>query len=120
MRKSILTGALALAFTSAAAISHPGGGPGGGMGGGPPMSPPGQMGGGMGTSGYAHDIASQRGQFGRDFADQQHLTSDQYRAQAEQHRADALAMAQAARSGAPIPASAAGRIHKALQQDMQA
>lgn len=120
MRKFIVAGTLVLALASTAAIARPGGGPGAGIGAGPPITPPGQMGGGMNTSNHAQDIASQRGQFGRDFADQQRLTSDQYRAQAAQHRADALALAQAARSGAPIPANAAGRIRMALQQDIQA
>lgn len=97
-----------------------GGGPGGGMGAGPPMTPPGQMGAGMGTPGYASDIASQRGQFGRDFAEQQRLQAQQYRAQAEQRRAEALAYAQAARSGRPLPANAAGKIRSALKADIDA
>jgi hypothetical protein len=84
------------------------------------MTPPGQLGGGFGTSTYAHDIASQHGQFGRDFAAQQHLTAQQYQALAAQHRADALALAQAARSGARIPANAGPRIREALKQDIDA
>jgi len=130
MRRSLLTGACAL-MLSAAALAHPGGGPpggvgggpGGGMGAGPPITPPGQMGLGAGTPDLAHDIASQQGQFGRDFAQQQqqrHLTAQQYQALAAQHRADALALAQAGRSGATIPASAGPRIRLALQQDIDA
>lgn len=127
MTRTILITALA---TAALAIATPGfaqgqsgghgGGPGGGAGAGPPMTPPGSYGAGAGAADYAHGIASQQGQFGRDFAAQQKLTADQYRVQAAQHRADALALAQAARSGAHIPASAAGRIRAALKADIQA
>jgi len=119
MRKLILCTAGAM-LCAAAATAHPGGGPGGGMGAGPPMSPPGQAGMGAGTADLAHGIGSQQGQFGRDFAAQQHLSPDQYRVMAAQHRRDALALAQAARSGANIPASAGPRIRLALQQDMEA
>ena len=110
MRKSILTAACALVLASTAAIAQhgPPGGFGGGMGAGPPMTPPGQMGGiggPGGASGYASDIASQRGQFGRDFAAQQQLTAQQYQQQAAQHRADAMVLAQAARAGR-VPANA--------------
>lgn len=127
MRKAILTGAAAL-LVSTASIAHPGGGPGGagpggGMGAGPPMTPPGQMGLGAGTADYAHGLASQQGQFGRDLAQQQqerHLTAEQYRSQAAQHRADAVALAQAARSGARLPSNAGPRIRLALQQDIDA
>jgi hypothetical protein len=125
MRKSILTSACALALASTAAIAQhgPPSGVGGGMGAGPPMTPPGQMGGIGGPGGasdYARDIASQRGQFGRDFAAQQRLTAQQYQQQAAQHRADALALAQAARSGARLPANAGPRIRDALKQDIDA
>ena len=97
-----------------------GGGPGSGMGAGPPMTPPGSYGAGAGAADYARGIASQQGQFGRDFGAQQRLTADQYRAIAAQHRADALVLAQAARNGAHIPDSAAGRIREALKADMEA
>ena len=123
MRRTILTTSIAcvaLAFAGPALAQGHGGGPGGGQGAGPPMTPPGQSGGGFGTSNAARDIADQRGQFGRDFAQQQHLTAAQYQAQAQQHRADALALAQAARNGDRIPASAAGRIRTALADDIDA
>jgi hypothetical protein len=126
MRKSIMTAIAFFALTATPAIAQhgpppgAGGGPGGGMGAGPPMTPPGQMGGGMGTSDFAHGIASQRGQFGRDFAVQQHLTPQQYQALARQHRAEALAIAQAARNGARLPANAGPRIREALKQDIDA
>jgi hypothetical protein len=127
MTRKILISALATVAiaASAPALAHPGGGPGGGggpgAGAGQPMTPPGSLGGGFGTSTYARDnVASSQGQFGRDFAAQQKLTADQYRALAAQHRADALVLAQAARAGANIPASAAGRIREALKADIQA
>jgi hypothetical protein len=75
---------------------------------------------GPGTADLAHGIASQQGQFGRDFAQQQHLTAAQYQAMAAQHRADALALAQAARAGANIPANAGPRIKQALKLDIDA
>jgi len=77
-------------------------------------------GGGPGTADLAHDIASQQGQFGRDFAAQQHLSSSELQAMAAQHRADALALAQAARAGANIPANVGPRIKLALTQDIDA
>ena len=79
MRKELLTVAAfaILASPSVGVAQGRGGGPGGGQGAGPPMSPPGQMGGGIGTRDLARDIANQRGQFGRDFADQQRLTAQQ-------------------------------------------
>lgn len=124
MRKAILTGASALMLSATAAIAQhgppPGVGPGGGMGAGPPISPPGLAGMGQGTADLAHGIASQQGQFGRDFAAEQHLSSAQLQQQATQHRSDALALAQAARSGAHIPANAAPRVKLALQQDIDA
>lgn len=130
MRKPILTSACALLLASTAAMaqhgppSGVGGGPGGGMGMGPPMTPPGQMMGGTGgpggASAYAHDLASQQGQFGRDFASQRRLTAQQYQQQAAQRRADALVLANAARRGAHIPANAGPRIREALKQDIDA
>jgi hypothetical protein len=130
MRKPFLTAACGfaiIAFATAATAQHAGGsgGMGGGMsamgqsmGAGPPISPPGQMG-GMGASGRAGDIASQRGQFGRDFVAQQHLTPTEYQAQAQQRRADALAIAKAARSGATLPKGTDARIREALRNDME-
>jgi len=124
MRKAILTAASALVFAATAAVAQhgppAGAGPGGGMGAGPPISPPGLAGMGQGTSDLARDIASQRGQFGRDFAEQQRLTHAQLQQQATQHRADAMALAQAARAGANIPANAGPRIKTALRFDIDA
>ena len=130
MRKGLMTatcGFAFLGFATAAAAQHGGGGSGGmgngggmgqGMGGGPPISPPGQMG-GMGASGRAGDIASQRGQFGRDFAAQQQLTAAEYYAQAQQRRTDAMTLARAARSGAAMPKGTDARIREALKEDME-
>jgi len=122
MRKAILTGAWALMISATAAVAQhgppAGAGPGSGMGAGPPISPPGLAGGGSGTADLARDIASQQGQFGRDFAAQQHLTAAQYQAMAAQHRADAMALARAARAGANIPANVGPRIKLALTQDI--
>ena len=90
------------------------------MGAGPPITPPGQMGGGMSTRDAARGIADQRGQFGRDFANQQRLTPDQLRAQAQQRRTQAMTMAQAVRGGADLPDSAAARIRAAMKDDIEA
>jgi hypothetical protein len=126
MRKSVLTGAFALVL-STAAMAHPGGGggPGGGMGAGPPITPPGQMGAGRGTADFAHDIASQQGQFGRDFASQQHLSAQerqqvaqQYQQMAQQRRANAMQLAQLARQGATFPPNASAKIRDALNEDI--
>lgn len=97
------------------------------MGGGPPMSPPGLAGGGMGTSDLARGIASQKGQFGRDFAARQKMSAEErramaaeYQAQAQQRRADAMVWAQAARSGQQLPANASRDIRAAMKADMEA
>lgn len=125
MRKQLLAAVACLALASAGTALAQGrgggaGGAGAGMGAGPPISPPGLSGGGMGTRDLARGIADQRGQFGRDFAAQQHLTANELRAQAQQHRADAMAMAQAVRGGADLPESAAARIRAALKADIEA
>lgn len=127
MRKQLLVavGCLALATTGAALAQGRGGGAGGaglgmGRGAGPPISPPGLAGGGMGTRDLANDIATQRGQFGRDFAAGQHMTAAERQAMAQQHRADAMAMARAVQGGADLPDSAAGRIREALRFDIDA
>ena len=127
MRKLALTGALALMVTPAAVLAQhgpPGGFP-GGMGAGPPMTPPGSYGGGPGTADYAHGIAAQQGQFGRDFAAQQHLTAQerqqlaaQYQQAAQARRANAMQMAALARQGAAFPANASGKIRGALSDDI--
>jgi len=124
MRKAIFTGAMTLMLSATAALAQhgppAGAGPGGGLGAGPPISPPGLAGMGQGTSDLARGIASQQGQFGRDFAAQQHLSSAELQAQAAQHRADAMVLAQAARAGGNIPASAGPRIKTALRFDIDA
>lgn len=136
MRKTLMIGtALAVLVTTPALAQGrggppagvPGGGPGGGMGAGPPMTPPGQMGLGAGTADYARGtIANQRGQFGRDLANQQRLTPEERRQRAEQfrvmgmqHRQQALELAAAVRAGAPLPPHAAERIRQALENDLQ-
>jgi len=102
---------------------------GGGNGNGPPMSPPGQMG-GAGSSDRAGDIAGQRGDFGRQFGQEQRMTAAQraeqtrmnvnnYRGQSEQRRAQALQYAQAARGNADLPAKASKEIRSALKSDME-
>ena len=64
-----------------------GGGPGGGMGAGPPISPPGHsVRGDHGASDAARDIASQRGQFGRDFAADRRMTPEQRQAFVQERR----------------------------------
>jgi hypothetical protein len=132
-RKLILSavGCLALAVTAPALAQgnsggH-GGGPGGGMGAGPPISPPGQAGGGMGTSDLGRGLGSQHGQFGRDFANQQHLTSEQrqqlaleYQQAAQARRANATQLAVLARQGASFPADASTKIRGALKEDIDA
>ena len=127
MRKSMLAGAMALALGSTAALAQhgpPGGFP-GGMGAGPPITPPGSYGAGAGAADYAHGIASQQGQFGRDFADQQHLTPQQrqelalqYQQAAQARRANAMQLAAMARQGAPFPANASAKIRSALSDDI--
>lgn len=131
MRKTLLIVAAISALAASPAISQgrsggAGGGPGGGAGAGPPISPPG-VSGGHGASDAARDIASQRGAFGREFGAQQHLTAEerrlqavQYQALAAQRKADALAYAQAARSGRPLPANSARDIRAALKADIEA
>lgn len=127
MRKSILVSTLALVIGSTAALAQhgpPGGFP-GGMGAGPPITPPGSLGGGPGTSDLAHGIASQQGQFGRDFASQQHLTAQerqqlalQNQQLAQQRRANAMQLAALARQGATFPANASAKIRTALKEDI--
>lgn len=126
MRKQLFVAVGCIAMASSAVVlaqgrgGGAGGGRGSGMGAGPPITAPGQMGGGMGTRDLARDIANQRGQFGRDFAEQQRLTATERQAVAQQHRADAMAMAHAVRGGADLPESAAGRIRSALKADIDA
>lgn len=117
-------GCLALASAAAGLAQGRGGGqgsgPGGGMGAGPPITPPGQMGGGMGTRDIARGLGSQQGQFGRDLAARQQLTTEERRVQAMRNRANAMALAQSVRRGADLPESAAGRIREAMKEDIAA
>jgi hypothetical protein len=117
-----------------------GGPPGGGQGAGPPMTPPGQAGAGAGTADIARDLGPQRGQFGRDLADEQRLMTgerqeqrltaderreraEEFRARGESQRAEALelarALAEAERRGDRIPPNAAERLRGALDADLQ-
>ena len=96
-----------------------GGGFGGGMGAGPPINPPGHS--SMdtrGASGSASDIASQRGAFGREFAEKQQMSAQEYRSLAQERRSLAMQYAQAARSGRNLPENADREIRKALMQDI--
>lgn len=117
---SILIAGPALAQGRGGGAGGAGGGLGVGRGAGPPISAPGLAGGGMGTRDLARGIADQQGQFGRDFAAQQHLTATERQAMAQQHRSDAMALAQAVQGGAHLPDSAAGRIRTALKEDIDA
>lgn len=89
-----------------------------GAGNGPPITPPGLS--TLDPRDAARDIASQRGQFGRDFAELQKRSPDELKAMAADHRKTAEAMAAAARAGANIPANAKDRIRGALDQDIAA
>lgn len=123
---------LILMVTIAAAVAAPTfsqGRSGGGVGNGPPISPPGQSG-GMGSSERAGGIASQRGGFGRDFAEQRRLSAadfaeqrrldvTNYRGQSEQRKAEALAYAQAARGNRELPGKASKEVRSALKADME-
>ena len=128
MRKTLMLAAAvaAIALSPALAQGRPGhAGPPAGMGAGPPITPPGQMG-GVGAADRAADIASQRGQFGRDFGQQQRMTAQerqqmaqQYRAMAAERKAKALELAARARQGATFPAGSAERIREALNSDIE-
>lgn len=143
--KSFYAGVIAATFLASPILAHPGAGAGGppagvstggaggasgaasgglggfgiGMGAGPPIVPPG-LDPSLSPQDAAHAIAAQKGQFGRDFAASRHLSAAEYQQMAAKHRADALALAAAARSGANIPASAGPRIREALNEDIQA
>lgn len=127
MRKTlIITAAIAALATSPALAQGRGapggggpGGPGGGMGAGPPMTPPGQSG-GFDASMRAQDIASQRGSFGRDLAEQQRnrLLPEQASQIAQERRALAMQYAQAARTGRTLPPNADRNIRDALKDDI--
>ena len=99
---------------------------GGGMGAGPPMSVPGRSGDAMGG---ARDIASQRGQFGRDFAEQQRQTqaeqaklmrerAEDYRRDSMGARAEALARRDALKSG-QRPGLSSEELRAAFKDDLE-
>lgn len=94
------------------------GGQGMGVGNGSPITPPGLS--GMNPRDAAAEIAAQKGQFGRDFAELQKRSPDELRAMAAGHRKTAEALAAAARAGANIPESAKERIRNALAMDVAA
>ena len=132
MRTAFMVGTAIAVLVASPALSQgrggpPAGVPGAGRGAGPPITPPGQMGLGAATADYARDtIASQRGQFGRDLANQQRLSpeqrrqrAEQLRAMAEQHKHQALELAAAVRAGAALPPHAAERIRQAMDVDLQ-
>ena len=125
MRKTMIAIAAlaALAATPARAQGRSGGAGGGGMGGGmgagPPISPPGRMDmGDRGASSAARDIAAERGTFGRDFAADRRMTTEQRQAMVQERRSLAMQYAQAARSGRPLPRNADGDIRSALSADI--
>lgn len=89
-----------------------------GMGNGPPINPPGMS--GSNARDAAQDIASQQGQFGRDFAELQKKSPVELKAMAAERRISAEALAAAARAGANIPANAKDRIRTALAEDIAA
>ena len=132
MRKTIITVATGLALAATPALGqgrgggggHGGGagggagGPGGGMGAGPPIAPPGQSRDGTSARDGAHDIAAQRGEFGRAFAQGRHMSAADHQALAQERRATAMQYAEAARAGRKLPDSAARDIRNALKADI--
>lgn len=141
MRKVALFALASLALAASPALAQGrgaggggGGGHGGGMGGGmgmgngagPPMTVPGHSGDARGT---AQDIASQHGQFGRDFAEQQRTSQadqarmirdkvDKFTTSSQDRRTQALAMRDAARAGKSVGESSE-EIRAQLKQDME-
>lgn len=98
----------------------------GGMGAGPPMSVPGRSAEPMGS---ARDIAGQRGQFGRDFAEQQRQTQaeraqmirdriENYSSQSSDRRAEAFARRDAAKNGA-APGLSSKELRAEFKADME-
>lgn len=148
MRKLFIPaiGALALVSAPAMAQGNSGGAGGGGMGNGGGVGNAGGMGGSMGNPmgsgppmsvpgrsaeprGAASDIASQRGQFGRDHAQAQGLDRAEqarmlrevmadYRGQSEDRRQQAFAMRDNARQG-NMSGMSARDIRRALREDME-
>jgi len=98
-----------------------GGGPGGGMGAGPPISPPGQSTfGDHGASASAREIASQRGEFGRTFAQDRRMTPQERQAFVQERRTLAQQYAAAARAGRALPVNSDRKIRDALSDDINA
>lgn len=125
MRKTLVTilTLTALAATPALAQGRGGGpgggGMGGGMGAGPPMSPPGRTDmGDRGASSAARDIAAERGAFGRNFAAERRMTTEQRQAMVQERRSLAMQYAQAARLGRPLPRNADRDFRAALRDDI--
>jgi hypothetical protein len=117
MIKSLLVLASGLALVATATALAQGRG---GVRGGPPSLSP--RGDGLGTENIERLIESQRNRFDRDLGDQRAAREElpELRTLVRERRASAFALAQAARSGAHIPASAAARIREALSQDIDA
>lgn len=132
---TILT-AVALALTASSALAQgrgggggpPAGVPGGGAGAGagPPMTVPGRT---ADPSTTAQEIASQQGQFGRDFAEQQQMNqaeqaqmmrdrAAEFVASSEERKLEAFARRDAARAGQPINMSSK-EIRAELKEDME-
>lgn len=122
MRKNLATIVVfaAAMLASSAMAQGRGGGMGAGMGAGPPVSPPGQAGGGFDTSTAARDIGNRQGSFGRDFAEQQRMSSEQYRQQARQRKDEAIAFSQSVRNGRVPPDSASRQLRTELKDDIDA
>lgn len=128
MRKTLIVATVVAALAATPALAQGrgngggggmGGGPGGGMGAGPPMSPPGQSTfGDRGASASARDIASQRGEFGRNFAADQRMTPEQRQEMVQDRRSLAMQYAKAARAGRGLPANADRNIRAALSDDI--
>lgn len=135
MRKTTILLFVSIAMTTSPVLAqgrsgggggNPGGmGNGGGMGSGPPMSVPGRS---SDANSTARDISRQRGQFGRDFAEQQKMTraeeaklfrsrAAEYQAESSGRRTEAMALAAAAREGKPVNQSAK-EIRSGLKRDL--
>jgi hypothetical protein len=71
-----------------------------------------------GASSTAHDIASQRGEFGRTFAANRRMTPEQRQAFVQERRSLAMQYAQAARAGRALPRNADRDIRAALSDDI--
>jgi hypothetical protein len=142
-RIALIAAASTLALVASPAFAQARGGPGGGGGGGGGMGHAGGMGGSMGAGppmsvpgrtmdpmGSARDIASQRGQFGRDFAEQQKMNRaeqaqmmrervEDYSAKSAERRAEALARRDATKAGAN-PGLSSKELRAEFKADMEA